>query len=584
MTSTQKRIVLALTIVIALTRFAAVAKSLWDWDEGLFTLAVEEYDVVQHRPHPPGYPLFIAAAKAVHTLGVPAFRALQVVVMIGAVAVFPAACFLAMELGFTFATSVAAAAIFSFLPNVWVYSGTAFSDIPAIALAFTACALLLRGRRSPRAYIAGAIVLALAAAIRPPNLLIGLVPGAIATWHIARVSWKPIVIAALLGIVIAGGSYIGAALASDSVAGYRKAVRVQAQWVRDVDSWRAKIRPPLRQLAPLFFLTPVQHEDLMWPLAGLAAVSAVVAVVKRRRAPLLTMAIFAPIAVLSWLQLDFTAAARYSIAYLALHTFLAADGLGVLAFGKPRIQGALAVVVVIVFAAWTWPALAMQRTTDSPPVLALKWVLGHAPPDAPVYVHGGIGPHTDIYLANRAHTWFDRQEELAQAPGNAYVVAPWSTPRGFNFERPHGRLWKIVRQRHFEASVTPISNTILFGDGWYGEEGTGADAFRWMAKEGRILLPALPGTGTVSVRFHVADDLPAAPTIDVVFNGQTLETIVNARGDIERRWTVLSRRWTANELRIVTSATANPKKIHGVDDDRELGLALKSVTWFPATR
>lgn len=583
MTDRQKRIVLVLTIVIGLTRFAAVAKSLWDWDEALFTLAVNDYDVTQHRPHPPGYPLFIAAAKAVHLAGVPEFRALQVIVLLGAIAVFPAAFFLSLELGFGFATSVAGAAVFAFLPNVWLYGGTGFSDVPAIALAFAGSALLLRGRRESRAYVLGAVVLALAAAIRPTNLLIGVVPGVLATWHRLRVaSWRPIVLAAVLGALIVGGSYTGAALASESVEGYRKAIRVQTQWVRDIDSWQANVRPPLKQLAPLFFLTPVQHEDLMWPLAGLAALSAVAAIVRRRAAPLLTIAIFGPIAVLSWLQLDFTAVSRYSIAYLALHAFLAADGLGILAMGRSAIHAAFAGVVVIVFGAWTWPALTVQRTTDTPPVRALKWVLANVPPNVPVIVHGGIGPHTDIYLANRPHTWFDRQEDLATAPGNAYVVQPGSALRAFNFERPKGRIWKIVRQRHFEASVLPISNTILFTDGWYGEEGTGGEMFRWMSKEGRILLPQLPGMGTLSVRFHVPEDLPRAPSIDVVFNGQTIETIVGTRGTVERRWTLLSRRWQPNELRIVTSATANPRRMHGGDDDRELGLLMKSVTWFPA--
>lgn len=582
MTSAQKRILLALTIAIALTRLPAAAKSLWDWDEALFTLAVAEYDVVRHQPHPPGYPAFVVAAKAVHLFGVPPFRALQVVVMLGAMVVFPAAVFLAMELGFGFVTSVAAAAVFSFLPNVWVYGGTGFSDIPAIALAFAACALLLRGRRDPRAYVLGAALLALAAAIRPPNLLIGIVPGLIATWHLRRVSWRPVLLAAALGALIVGGSYTGAALASESVAGYRKALKVQTQWVRDVDSWQSKVRPPLRQLAPLFFLTPVQHKDLMWPLGGLAAMAVVFAVVKRRKAPLLTVAIFAPIAVLSWLQLDFTAVSRYSIAYLALHAFLAAEGLGILAFGRPMIQAAFAAVAVIVLAGWTWPALMVQRNTVAPPVQALEWVLRNVPPDAPVYVHDGIGPHTDIYFARRAHTWFSKPEDLAQAPGNAFAVATWSAPNAVNFERSHGRLWKIVRQRHFEASVIALSNAITFGEGWYGEEGSGRDAFRWMSKEGHLRLPSMPGMGTLTLRFQIAGDLPSPPSIDIVFNGQTIETIANTRGDVERSWTLLSRRWTPNDLRIVTSATANPKKIHGTDDDRELGLALKNISWLPA--
>lgn len=581
MTSAQRKIVLALTIVIALTRFPAIAKSLWDWDEGLFTMAVTSYDVIDHRPHPPGYPLFIAAAKAVHLFGVPEFRSLQVVVFIGAVAIFPAAFFLAMELGFGFLTSVAGAAVLAFMPNVWVYGGTAHSDVPALALALAACALLLRGRRDARAYVAGAIVLALGVAIRPTNLLIGFAPAVIATWHRARVSLRPIVVGAILGALIAGGSYVGAALASQSVAGYEFKLREQATWVRRIDSWENKTRPPLRQLAKLFLIEPVQHADLMIPIDALAALSVVTAIARRRAAPLLTIATFAPLAIVSWLQLDLSCAGRYAISYIAVHAFLAADGLRVLSSGRRSIELALAGALVLVLGIWTWPALTVQRTTDAPPVQAMKWILRNVPPGLPVYVHGGLGPHADVYLANRPHEWFVTDEELAKAPGNAYVVQPWARPRAFNFERPHGRLWKIVRQRHFEASVLPMSNAILFASGWYPEEGSGTETFRWMAKEGRIMLPGFIGMGTATLRFHVPAEA-ASPTIEVTFNGQTIETINGAKGDIERSWTLLSRRWTPNELRIVTTRTTNPKRDMGIDDDRELGLSLKSVTWFPA--
>ena len=151
MTPLEKRFLLVVSIVVALTRFLAVARSLNDWDEGLFSMGVAEYDVNQHRPHPPGYPLFVAAAKAVHLLGVNEFRCLQVIVLLGACFLFPALVMFAREIGFDFATSMCGALIFTFLPNVWIYSGSGFSDVPAATLGIGACALLLRGRRDRRA-------------------------------------------------------------------------------------------------------------------------------------------------------------------------------------------------------------------------------------------------------------------------------------------------------------------------------------------------------------------------------------------------------------------------------------------------
>src|SRR6185295_10194522 len=105
LTPLQRRLVLLFSIAVALTRLLAVAHSLFDWDEALFALGVREYDVSQHHPHPPGYPLFVAAAKAVHLLGVEPFRSVQVVVLLGAFFVFPALFWLARELGFDVTTA-----------------------------------------------------------------------------------------------------------------------------------------------------------------------------------------------------------------------------------------------------------------------------------------------------------------------------------------------------------------------------------------------------------------------------------------------------------------------------------------------
>ena len=42
--------------------------SLEDLDSINFALGVRHFDVAEHQPHPPGYPLFILAAKGAHAL------------------------------------------------------------------------------------------------------------------------------------------------------------------------------------------------------------------------------------------------------------------------------------------------------------------------------------------------------------------------------------------------------------------------------------------------------------------------------------------------------------------------------------
>src|SRR5690242_2114894 len=126
MDRSQKRLLFAFSILIGLTRLFAHAQSLFDWDEAVFARGVRYYDVSDDRPHAPGYPLFVGAAKIANLVVHDDFRSLQLVVLSGAVILFPAVALLAFELGFDFPTSIMAALIFTFLPNVWVYGGTGF--------------------------------------------------------------------------------------------------------------------------------------------------------------------------------------------------------------------------------------------------------------------------------------------------------------------------------------------------------------------------------------------------------------------------------------------------------------------------
>src|SRR6266550_402767 len=120
----RRNLLIALTIAIAATRFYARSHSMWDWDEALFACAVREFNVGLHHPHPPGFPLFIAVAKFVHLFVPDAFRALRAVSFLASLFLFPALYAFARAFRFPFVTSVVAAVIFSFLPNVWYYGGT----------------------------------------------------------------------------------------------------------------------------------------------------------------------------------------------------------------------------------------------------------------------------------------------------------------------------------------------------------------------------------------------------------------------------------------------------------------------------
>jgi len=456
-TARQKRIVLALSIAIALTRFAVVARSFFDWDEALFVSAVREYDVTLHHPHPPGFPIFIGAAKVLHALGIEEFRALQAVVILGACFLFPALFAFARELGFDFATSVLGAAIFCFLPNVWLYGGTAFSDVPATTLVFAACALLLRGRSDPRAYVLGAVVLGISAGVRTTNLMIGAIPAVVATVHQARAKrYRDIAMAIVAGAAIVLASYAAAGLASTGIANFFESLRGQSRYVAEVDSWRNPERMKLGEAAVQFFLHPFQYRDILNALTGAAVLSLIAGLVVRRAAPLLTFAIFAPLAIVAWLQFDPMAAGRYSIAYMAAHAVLGADGFRVLG-RRASVQTALSMIILGLFVFSVQRGVREQLLTIPPPVAALRFAAEHVPPDAPLYVHGSMEPHAVVLLRDREPRWFRKREELASAPPDAWVVDEITYARGTNFVREKLGSWKVLRRRNFKASVVRVS-------------------------------------------------------------------------------------------------------------------------------
>jgi hypothetical protein len=594
LTHTQKKILFAVAVLTGLTRLLAPAASLMDWDEALFSLGIREYEVPGHSPHPPGYPLFIAAAKFVSLFGVNEFRSLQVVVVLGALCLLPTLFALAREVGFSFEVSLGGAAIYCFLPNVWVYGGTGFSDVPANAVVFAACTLLLRGRRDPRAYVLGAAMLGVAAGIRPTNLLVGAVPSLIATWYrIRERSWGTVAAGLVVGAVIAGGSYAGAALASSSVEAYLEVVETQSDYVRRVDSWQNPGRPNLRTAAKIFLIHPFDHKRFAVMLVAAALVAAIGGLLARRKSVAILLAMYVPLALISWLNFDLQTASRYAVNYMALHAVLAADGfftVGALLARRSR-RGTLAVGGVLTLLAIgmnvpsTLRALNLQRTTNSPPAAALEWVKRNVPESARVYVHGSIGPHATYLLAGRRWEHFEEFSDIAMTDSGAWVVhtSPLPDPVA-RFDWPRRNpLFKISRARNFEAAIAGTQGLAHFEEGWYAEETDGVSTWRWMGRRSRTELPMVAGKGTLTLRLNVPlDATNRKPVVEIRFNGNLLEAVVAESPDVNRTWVLEGRRGGVNELVIVAGDVIVPASRGESEDTRELGLMLRHLSWRPA--
>ena len=376
-------------VVVALTRLWARSRSLWDWDETLFSLGVADYDVVQHHPHPPGFPLYLALAKLVRLFVHSDFHSLQVITMIAAIALFPLLFRLAYELRFPFATAFLGSLLFVFLPNVWFFGGTAFSDIPGLALLIAACATLLRGCRHRNAYFAGALLLGLAAAIRPQALAVGCAPALIASWcRVREKRAKDVLVASAIGIAVLGVSYGGAALASQSVEKYIAMNRTLREYVRTVDSFLNPGRAPVVTLFPDFFIRFIPGGHIPIAISALALISVVASLFRRTAGVWILVAMFLPFNVIGLFLLDTNSISRYSIGYAAMYAVLAVDGIAVLMLALTRGRFTLAVATlqaVLVVASiaslfwWTLPALRDVRHTISPTIAAMEWIRSAVP-------------------------------------------------------------------------------------------------------------------------------------------------------------------------------------------------------------
>jgi len=585
LTAAEKRLAIVVTAIVAITRWLALSKTLWDWDESLFMLALRHYNVVEHHPHPPGFPLFIATAKLFTLAGVDSFHALQSVNFLAAAAIVPAMLFLGHELRAGFRMSLIAALLLAFFPNVWLYSGTAFSDVPSMVLVMVAVALLLRGCRDHRSFYLGAAVLGVAAGYRPQNLAIGFAPSLLASWFQLRRRWTTPLVATAIGGAVILVSYGAAVSLSGGWAEYRGAVTLHQHYITQIDSFRSALRPPLYRLFDDFFIRPYRM-PLINIVVTLFVTLSIVSLVRRRLHAWAMLLSFGPFCLLAWLLLDRFSVSRFSIGYAPLIALLAADGLGVLLHRWPGIEAALAIAVVALMATWTWPGIREVHAHPSPTFASLDWIRRNVDPKTTtLYVHEGMQPYAEELLPDYSiryvmdteapTTWLTRERSL-------FVKEGASAAHGARvFARSRNDLWELVRQRYFEVSIIPMDEIVDFRDGWYTEEGSGEKVWRWMGRRGLALLPRLHARqATLALHLYVPlDALPAPPTLTLRLNGVALDRFVATAKDIDRTYTVPPRADAANELVIETDRIVNPAAAHLRTDTRDLGVRLQGLEW-----
>ena len=618
LTSRQRFFVAILALFVALTRLYAISHSMWDWDEALFASALNHYDVAQHHPHPPGFPLFFALAKLARIFIDDDFHALRAISLASSLLVFPAIFALARSLRFRFRTCVTAAMLFCFLPNVWYWGGTGFTDELALVTSLAGAALLLRDDRKRSTYLLGCVLFAATMLVRAQNVLLAW-PWIVASWRRWKAGDRRNVFAGTALIIVLVLTGYGIAAELTGVQDYIAATKEHQYYVATVDGALNPVRKPMQFLLQDFLIDPFESRSASTAMF----VFALLAFFRPRRAQLDIVLTFEPNFLLAWFFLNPTGISRLSLGYIAANALLAADGMDVVAtFIASRLRAGvgsresgvvattgsdtrhptansqnerLALTLQALFAAiivgryvfWVRPGLREVRHTDSPPVQAMRWIRQNVPPGGTIYVAGGLKAFGAYFLPDYKliEVGGNFDPSTVHAEKNAVYAAdrPSFSAQAVNFRRSHTRLWALFNRRYFEASVLPMSGWIKFGAGWYGEEqGDEGKEWRWMGSESHTLLGPLAHRARLefSATFPLQGEPP--PTVTVMLDGRVIDRFVPRVANVERLYLVDSRNGAPDELVFSVDHVMNLSRSHTGSDPRDLGMQLNRILWKSA--
>ncbi len=162
----------ALGVLTGLSRLPYRARMLYNWDAVQFALALREYDVVKHQPHPPGYILYVALGRVVNIwLDNPTAAYVTLAVVFSGLTTF-VVYFLARA-AYDRATALVAATLLAVSPLFWFYGSVGLTYAGEALCASTVAYFAFRALRGSEtdAWLAAGY-LGLAGGVRQSILLL----------------------------------------------------------------------------------------------------------------------------------------------------------------------------------------------------------------------------------------------------------------------------------------------------------------------------------------------------------------------------------------------------------------------------
>jgi hypothetical protein len=364
-----------LALVFLLGHLPFLASTLEDVDSVNFALGLRDFDPGRHRPHPPGYPIYMALGKAANLVlsepralafwgalfgALSAFALLRLFAALDALdgdLARPPDRLRQLRAGDWLGRPAVATALTMMAPLFWMTASRPMSDTAGLAVSLTAQAVLLTAMVRQRSAAAAGESLSSAAAVQSGRLiLLGAFMSAVAIGFRTQGAWLTLPVLALAILDRAGrgaaGALIGSVvwltagtllwfvplvIASGGPGAYYAAVSAQAgeDWA-GVDLLANGFT--VRELAFALYETFVRHwAGAGWFIVVFAAIGAAVLLWRGHRALLAVIAAFVPYGIFHLLFQE-TVTTRYAlplvpaVAYLATRGLYAPSPLGGLTF------------------------------------------------------------------------------------------------------------------------------------------------------------------------------------------------------------------------------------------------------------
>ena len=531
---------------VVLTRALTLPRSLWEMDEVLFARAIERFDPLSHRPHPPGYPLLVGLGKAFNLVFHDPFVSLVAFSFVSSLVGFVAlvAAFRRIAGEGSERVAVAGALLFHLSPAMLVQAPLPMSDPPAlmfVSLALWAAAVLSQEGSALAAVGLGAAASA-AIGCRPQLALAVLPMLAVALWQAP--SWRRRGEAFAAFTFVSLLWFIPLVVATGGPRGFLEHEITQMRYVGAHDARTSRRGCSPSRVFKRFVSHPWGRRMLAGPVLLLALAGVARLGWLRRPAAL-------PLGVLSAVQLavclrvmDPADAARYALPWVLGVAFAAAAGCEALArlIRRPAAAWVPVAVILAVSVLCALPVLRVRSTSVSPPVRAVNWVKRNLPAKTMILVDEEMAPHASYLLSKFDLSLVDdglrRAAKRPKAP--VYLLAEGESrwKGAMNFRWPSSDAYRRLTRNHYRVvSLSPVSPNYRFQvvRGVYRWEPTIRDArWRWMDADAAIrLFPK--GTRAIAVTLGLDASAPLpSNSVTVSMNGAPAAALEIPRGASRR--------------------------------------------------